>query len=124
MRQTRPDDARPTSPPTHTESHSAFVRQFWRLQYKSRDIEGLKYLSLAKVAGDNLVWTSYAVYEDFHALIKVCCATRGVCACGVCVWCVHVVCASCISVCVCEAAQLPCSASSCLVHQRAASPRR
>jgi quinol monooxygenase YgiN len=52
------------------ESHGSFVRQFWRLQYKSRDIKGLKYLSLAKVAGDNLVWTSYAVYEDFEALIK------------------------------------------------------
>lgn len=52
------------------DAHGGFVRQFWRLQEKSRDIKGLRYLSLSKVAGDNIVWTSYAVYEDFHALIK------------------------------------------------------
>jgi hypothetical protein len=28
------------------------VRQFWRLQEKSRDIKGLRYLSLSKVAGE------------------------------------------------------------------------
>jgi hypothetical protein len=50
--------------------HGSFVRQFWRFQYKSKGIKGLKYLSLSKVAGDNIVWTSYAVYEDFEALIK------------------------------------------------------
>jgi len=50
--------------------HGNFIHQFWRFQYKSKEIKGLKYLSLAKVAGDNIVWTSYAVYEDFEALIK------------------------------------------------------
>jgi hypothetical protein len=46
------------------------VRQFWRFQAKSKEVKGLKYLSLAKVAGDNIVWTSYAVYTDFEGLIK------------------------------------------------------
>lgn len=50
--------------------HGNFVRQFWRFQAKSKDVKGLKYLSLAKVAGDNIVWTSYAVYTDFEGLIK------------------------------------------------------
>jgi hypothetical protein len=50
--------------------HGNFVRQFWRFQAKSKDVKGLKYLSPAKVAGDNIVWTSYAVYTDFEGLIK------------------------------------------------------
>lgn len=50
--------------------HGNFVRQFWRFQAKSKDVKGLKYLSLSKVAGDNIVWTSYAVYTDFEGLIK------------------------------------------------------
>lgn len=31
--------------------HGTFVRQFWRFQYKSKDIKGVKYIGLSKVAG-------------------------------------------------------------------------
>jgi hypothetical protein len=50
--------------------HGNFVRQFWRFQAKSKDIKGVRYIGLSKVAGDNIVWTSYAVYADFEGLIK------------------------------------------------------
>jgi len=52
------------------DQHGTFVRQFWRYQYKSKDIKGVKYIGLSKVAGDNIVWVSYAVYNDFEALIN------------------------------------------------------
>jgi hypothetical protein len=50
--------------------HGNFVRQFWRFQAKSKDIKGVRYIGLSKVAGDNIVWTSWAVYTDFEGLIK------------------------------------------------------
>jgi hypothetical protein len=50
--------------------HGNFIRQFWRFQAKSKDIKGVKYIGLSKVAGDNIVWTSYAVYSDFEGLIN------------------------------------------------------
>jgi hypothetical protein len=35
--------------------HGNFVRQFWRFQAKSKDIKGVRYIGLSKVAGELLV---------------------------------------------------------------------
>jgi quinol monooxygenase YgiN len=56
------------------ELHHNFVHAFWRYQYRSRKNKGILHSSLSKVAGDNIVWTSYTVYEDVEALFD---AARG-----------------------------------------------
>lgn len=44
----------PPAPPVlvpASDLHGNFVRQFWRFQAKSKDIKGVRYIGLSKVAG-------------------------------------------------------------------------
>jgi quinol monooxygenase YgiN len=50
--------------------HINFIHNYWRYSEASRDNKGILHLSLSKVSGDNIVWTSYTVYRDVHALFK------------------------------------------------------
>jgi quinol monooxygenase YgiN len=50
--------------------HINFVRNFQRYSEASRDSKGILHLSLSKLSGDNIVWTSYTVYRDIHALFR------------------------------------------------------
>lgn len=40
--------------------HGNFVRQFWRFQAKSKDIKGVRYIGLSKVAGEQRCWAMHA----------------------------------------------------------------
>ncbi|WIA20796.1 hypothetical protein OEZ85_005156 [Tetradesmus obliquus] len=52
------------------DGHINFVHRWWAYNARSEDEKGLLHHSLSKVAGDNLVWTSYTVYKNVEAAFK------------------------------------------------------
>eukprot|EP00775_Hariotina_reticulata_P009300 gene9300-9465_t len=53
----------------HPSGHKEFIEEWMQFEKKSSDIKGVAHISLNKIVGDNIVFTSYAVYEDWQAIM-------------------------------------------------------